>query len=145
MHPYPHHYKVGAVAAATGSVTLSSEGLPNLESNPPPEFDGPPGYWSPETLLTASVADCFILSFRAVARASKLEWTSLDVNVTGLLERPTGVGAHFTKFETHAKLVVPAGTDHARAQMLLEKAEKVCLISASLKGESHLHAEIVEA
>jgi organic hydroperoxide reductase OsmC/OhrA len=145
MHPFPHHYQVSGSATAAGSVTLGSAGLPNLESNPPPEFDGPPGYWSPETLLTAAVADCFILSFRAVAKASKFEWTSLAVNVTGLLERPVGVGAQFTGFETRAKLVVAPGTDRARAQMLLEKAEKVCLISASLKGGNHLDLEIVEA
>ena len=144
MHPYPHRYQVNGAATASGSVTLGASGLPNLESNSPPEFDGPPGFWSPETLLSAAVADCFILSFRAIARASKFDWQALDVKVTGTLDRPAGAAASFTAFETTAKLVVAAGTDAARAKMLLEKAEKICLITASLKAPNHLHTEVVE-
>jgi organic hydroperoxide reductase OsmC/OhrA len=39
---------------------------------------------------------------------------------------------------------VPAGTDAAKARMLMEKAEKGCLISNSLTAERHLDCEIVE-
>ena len=140
MHPYPHVYKVGLSAAAEGEVTLTSPGLPDLASMPPPEFDGPPGYWSPETLLAAAVADCFVLSFRAVARASKFEWQSLSAEVEGVLERVDGV-TRFTRFTTRARLVAP-GADLNRAKMLLEKAEKVCLITNSLNAERHLECDI---
>lgn len=142
MHPYPHVYKVKAGGSAEGDVTLASSGLPDLPSQAPPEFGGPPGYWSPETLLAAAVADCFVLSFRAVARAAKLEWLSVSAEVDCVLDRIQGV-AHFTRVTTRARLVVPQGTDAARAHSLLEKAERVCLISNSLKAERHLAAEVV--
>jgi organic hydroperoxide reductase OsmC/OhrA len=144
MHPYPHRYQVAATAAAEGEVRIAGSGLPELATMPPPEFDGPPGYWSPETLLVAAVGDCFILSFRAVARASKLEWHTLSAEVQGLLERVEG-GSRFTRFETRARLVVPAGTDPARAHLLLEKAEKICLVSNSLNAVRHLECEVVQA
>lgn len=144
MHPYPHTYTVSAAAQATGEVTLRSDGLANLPSMPPPEFDGPGGYWSPETLLAAAVADCFVLSFRAVARASKLDWIDLSASVEAVLERVEGV-TRFTRFTTRARLTVPAGTDGARARAVLEKAEKVCLVTNSLNGECHLEAEVVNA
>ena len=143
MHPYPHFYKVSAGGSAEGDVTLAAAGLPDLRSQAPPEFGGPPGYWSPETLLAAAVADCFVLSFRAIARASKLEWKSVSAEVDCVLDRVQGV-AHFTRVTTRARLVVPAGTDATRARHLLDKAEKVCLISNSLKAERHLEAEVVE-
>ena len=143
MHAFPHVYKVKVDSAAEGEVRLGAEGLPQLATMPPPEFDGPPGYWSPETLLTAAVADCFVLSFRAIARASKFDWKSLSADVEGVLERVDGVN-RFTRFTTHAALVVPAGADAARARMLLEKAEKVCLISNSLTGERHIECEVRE-
>ena len=143
MHPYPHHYKVRVGATREGEVRLGSEGLPDLQSLPPPEFDGPGGFWSPETLLVAAVADCFMLSFRSIARASKLDWNELTAEVHGLLERKDGI-ARFTRFETHAELVVPAGTDPARARLLMEKAEKICLISNSLSAERHLACEVIE-
>lgn len=142
MHPYPHLYSVQARAEAAGDVTLGSSGLPTIATQPPAEFDGPGDRWSPETLLVGAMADCFVLSFRAVARASKFEWTGLDVNVEGKLDRVEGK-AYFTAYHVHATLRVPAGTDLLRATKLLEKAEQVCLISNSLIGERHLHPTVL--
>jgi organic hydroperoxide reductase OsmC/OhrA len=142
MHPYPHLYSVQAQAVPAGDVALSSNGLPAIATQPPAEFDGPGDRWSPETLLVGAMADCFVLSFRAVARASKFEWSGLDVNVAGKLDRVEGK-ALFTEYHVHATLRVPAGTDTALATRLLEKAEKVCLISNSLVGERHLHPTVV--
>ena len=143
MHPYPHVYKVSVAAPAEGEVTLSGTALPDLPLHAPPEFDGPPGYWSPETLLTAAVASCFVLSFRAIARASKLEWLRVAADVDGVLERVEGV-TRFTRVTVRARLVVPPGVDAARARSLMEKAEKVCLVSNSLNAERHLEAEVTE-
>ena len=38
----------------------------------PPEFQGEPGLWTPEHLLVASVATCFLATFRAIAENSRL-------------------------------------------------------------------------
>lgn len=141
MHPLPHRYTVTAQCATAGSVTLRSQGIPDLASDGPAEFDGPGNLWSPETLLCGAVADCFNLSFRAIARASKLEWTSLDCEVVGTLDRVER-SSLFTQFDIRATLHLPAGADAARAQQLLEKAKQICLISNSLKGEFHLHPTV---
>lgn len=143
MHPYPHQYKVSAQGGKTGHVTVGSPGLPNLETAPPPEFDGPGDVWSPENLLCAAVADCFILTFRALSRAAKLDWLSLKCQVEGTLQRADGV-SKFTRFSTCATLQVPAGTDTGAAQRLLERAEHTCLISNSLSGERVLEATVAE-
>lgn len=143
MHPFPHLYRVGARGAATGRVILESEGVEPLESSSPVEFDGPGDRWSPEGLLTAAVADCFILTFRAVARAAKLEWSDLSVSLQGTLDRPERV-TQFTAFDLHATLTVAPGTDHDAAQAALARAEKGCLISNSLKAPVHLVAEVRE-
>src|SRR5690606_31542034 len=87
MHSFPHHYRTNATASSSGSVALGSPGLPDMETTAPPEFNGPEGFWSPETLLVGAVADCFILSFRAVAQASKFDWVDLRVEVEGTLDR----------------------------------------------------------
>ncbi len=141
MHPYPHQYTVHASAEPTGDVPLSATGLPSIASAPPAEFDGPGDRWSPETLLCAAVADCFVLSFRAVARASKLDWTSLEARVEGKLDRVEG-RSYFTEFVVHATLRVPPGTDQERATQLLEKSEHVCLISNSLVAERRIEATV---
>jgi organic hydroperoxide reductase OsmC/OhrA len=143
MTPYPHTYTVTADAAATGLIPLSAVGLPTLQSAPPAEFDGPGDVWSPETLLVASVADCFILTFRAVARASSFGWERLECHVDGVLARADGV-TRFTRYTTHATLTLMPGADQAKAKLLLEKAEKGCLVANSLNGERHLEIELLE-
>jgi organic hydroperoxide reductase OsmC/OhrA len=144
MHPYPHFYKAGTTGGPTGMLTVTSPGLVDLPSAPPPEFDGPGGVWSPETMLCAAVADCFVLTFRAVARASNFEWLSLECSVEGTLERVEGV-SQFTRYVTNATLHVPPGADAGRAQKLMEKAEHGCLVANSLTGKRELVALVVES
>ena len=142
MQPYPHRYVVDAEASATGSVSVGAAGLPVIETTAPPEFDGPPGHWSPEAFLVAAVADCYVLSFRAVARAAGFEWTGMRCRVAGVLERVSGV-TQFTRFTTAVRLRVPRGADREKAREILERAEKVCLVSNSLRGERLLEIEVL--
>jgi organic hydroperoxide reductase OsmC/OhrA len=141
MHPFPHHYTVSASARPVGDVPLYCEGTRIIESAPPKEFDGPGNQWSPEGLLTAAVADCLVLGFRAIAVASKFTWNSLETRTQGTLDRVNGT-MRFTRFETHAKLLVPPGTDLERAKRLLEKAEANCLVANSLSSERHMTVEV---
>jgi organic hydroperoxide reductase OsmC/OhrA len=141
MQDFPHRYTAAARARAEGEVTLESHRLASLASAPPVEFGGPGDRWSPETLLVAALADCFVLGFRAIARASKLEWLSLRCEVEGTLDRVERV-TQFTAFAVRATLQAPPGTDPERARSLLEKAEKVCLISNSLKARAQLEAKV---
>jgi organic hydroperoxide reductase OsmC/OhrA len=144
MQEFPHSYTVAAAAADQNDVELTAARVPALRSAPPAEFDGPGNRWSPETLLVGAVGDCFILTFRVIARASRLEWTSIRCDVTGTLDRIDRV-TRFTKFVIHACLTVPAGTDHDRARRTLEKAEHNCLISNSLTAAVDLVVDIAVA
>jgi organic hydroperoxide reductase OsmC/OhrA len=141
-HPLPHSYTVAAVGRHDGFVSVTSPTLLEISTAPPPEFGGPGGVWSPETLLCASIADCFVLSFRAIARAARFEWSELACRVEGVLERVAGV-TQFTRYTTFAKLEVPFTSEGA--QELLERAERTCLISNSLRGERILVTEVVVA
>jgi organic hydroperoxide reductase OsmC/OhrA len=141
MKPYPHNYRAGARGSATGVVLVSSTYLTDFQTAPPPEFDGPGGVWSPETLLVASIADCFILTFRGVARAAHLEWETLEAHVEGALDRTEGV-TRFTRYVTRATLTVKSTVDRAKATELLERAEKLCLVANSLRGERVLEATV---
>jgi len=142
VQEFPHHYAVAASSAADSNVVLRSPGLESLESAGPAEFGGPGDRWSPETLLVAAVVDCFILSFKAIARASRMEWLSLQCDAVGNLEKVDKV-TQFTGFRIQATLEVPAGTREDKALRLLEKAEKSCLITNSLKADSRLRAKIL--
>ena len=140
MQPFPHRYSVVAKADTHGDVALEGERLPSIPSAPPTEFGGPGDRWSPETLFVAAVADCFVLTFRAIAVASKLAWQSLSCDAEGVLDRADGV-LRFTALHVRADLRLPAGGDAERGKRLLEKAERGCLITNSLAFRPTLTAE----
>lgn len=142
MQDFPHYYSANATAGANADVTLTAAGIPAIPTASPAEFGGPGDRWSPETLLVAAVADCFILTFRAVAGASKLPWTALRCGVTGTLDRVDRV-TQFTAFDLRAELCVPPGTDDALARRSMDKAERACLVANSLKAPVHLHVQVV--
>ena len=141
MQDFPHHYTVQASGAASGAVSLESGPMPALVSEPPAEFGGPGDKWSPEHLLVASVADCFVLTFRAIAAASRLEWTNLDVSAEGVLDKVERT-MKFTDVTVHATLTLPEGGDAAKAERLLERAEAGCLITNSLDANVHLETVV---
>lgn len=143
MDKFPHRYAASVVGAADGPVTTSSPGLPDLAVDSPPEFGGPGGSWSPETLQMAAVADCFVLSWRSIAQASSFVWTALDVDVTGVLDRIDRV-TRFTQLHLVIRLTVPAGSDREKAERLVHKSETACLITNSMNAETSWELELTE-
>jgi organic hydroperoxide reductase OsmC/OhrA len=141
MKPFPHSYKVTATAEEQSHIELSSSGLRSLTSEAPSEFGGVGGFWSPETMTVAAVADCFVLTFRAIALVSNLRWTKLVCDAEGTLNRSDGV-TRFTEIQLNAHLKVPVGTDIEKARRVLEKTEKNCVIGNSLKVNPIVQTDI---
>ena len=144
MQDLPHTYSVTANAAGSNNVMLTSDGLPDIETAGPPQFGGPGDVWSPEDLLVGAVADCFVLTFRAIARTAKLNWLTIECKTDGTLDKVDGM-TQFTGFAVTATLTVPAGTNEKKAATLLQKAEKYCLVTNSMKAASHLEASVIVA
>lgn len=140
MHPFPHVYRNRAAGGPDQAITVSGEGLPDLATAAPPEFDGPGDLWSPETMLNAAVANCFILTFRSLSKRKELDWQALDVAVEGQLDK-TPEGLRFTAFRIAATLEA-AGVEVGEAEALLHAAERHCLITASLSAEVSLEATV---
>ncbi|WP_166424536.1 OsmC family protein [Paraglaciecola sp. 20A4] len=144
MSDLPHQYKVKAAGKAVGNLTTSAEQLPNIEVAPPKQFNGPGDKWSPEDLLIAAVSNCLILSFRAIARASKLEWISIECESVGELNKVEHK-VQFTHVISKVKLLIPANENSEKAEKLLMKAEGSCLVNNSLSCETHIECEIIRA
>jgi organic hydroperoxide reductase OsmC/OhrA len=108
----------------------------------PPEFGGEPGFWTPEHFLLAAVSSCFIATFRAVAAASKLEFQGIEVAVEGQLEKDSG-GFRFTKMILRPTAIIFEEHERERTQRLLEKSERICLVTRSLSSAVELEAKIL--
>jgi organic hydroperoxide reductase OsmC/OhrA len=142
MKDLPHLYQVTSAGSATGSLMTRAENLPDISVSPPLQFGGPGDEWSPEDLLMASVSNCLVLSFRAIARASKLEWDTIECVSEGELNKVERK-VQFTRMLSKVRLVIPASENKEKAEKLLVKAEGACLISNSLSCESHIECEVV--
>ena len=141
MKPLPHRYSARIAGGPEGYATLSSGGVPDLRTAPPLDFDGPGDAWSPEQLLLAAVEACFLLTFRSVAQASRLEFVSLSVEAEGVVDRVNGV-TRFTEIVLRPRVALPAGADRVRVQRALEKAERACLVSSSIDTPIRLEPEL---
>lgn len=124
---------------------LESPGLATLQVASPPEFKGHEGMWTPEHYFVASVNSCFMTTFLAIAEASKLEVISFDSRATGKLDKVEGIGYQMIEIVLKPKLVVRYAKDLERAGRILEKAEKNCLISNSIKSTVNLEPELIKA
>lgn len=108
----------------------------------PPEFGGQPGMWTPEHFLLAAVASCYIETFKGVARASKLDFQGIEVNVEGLIEKD-GKTLRFTRITIRPTLILCHEADRSTGERLLTKAEQVCLVARSLNSNLMLEPKIL--
>ena len=141
MKDFPHIYHINADATGDGGLDLRCAGLPDIAAAAPAEFDGPGDKWSPEVLLLAAIGGCFVLTFRAIAHASKLPWTSLQCAVQGTLDKVERQ-PQFTAFVIEAVLKLPPEAKADRAQRMLEMAERSCLVTNSVKAPVELRARV---
>jgi peroxiredoxin-like protein len=144
MKPLPHIYRAQLSGGPEGYAAVSVAGIPELRTAPPADFDGPGDAWSPEHMLMAAVETCFLFTLRAVAQASKVEFTALQLTGEGTVDRKDGA-MRFTEIVLRPRLTLAAGADRERAMRVLQKSEKACLISASLTTSVRLEPEIVSA
>lgn len=120
---------------------LTAADLPGVRVAPPPEFEGEAGTWTPEHLYVASVNACFMITFLAIAGLSKLEVLSFRAAARGKLEKLDGL-YQVTEIAIRPEVTVRSNRDLERASRILEKAEKNCFISNSIKTAVRVKAEI---
>lgn len=124
---------------------LRSPNLPAVQIAAPPEFQGHEGHWTPEHLYVASVSACFMTTFLAIAGYSKLEIVSLSVAAKAKLEAIEGRGYQITEIVLKPRLVIRSARDLDRAARILEKTERSCPISNSIKTTIKVEPEIFTA
>ncbi|WP_445710426.1 OsmC family protein [Flavobacterium sp.] len=135
-----HSYNVNLKWNSDRKGTLSSNELPTIiEVATPPEFDkGIPNIWSPEHLYTASILSCFMTTFLAIAEFSKFDFIDFECSSDGILEKVDGKYL-MTQVIIKPVLTITNPSDTEKAERILQKSEKACLISNSIKTEVLVH------
>ncbi len=109
-----------------------SAGKPTVEVATPPEFGGPENIWTPEDLLTSSVATCIMTSALFFLDRSRIALRAYKSNATATMEKgPAGLTITGVKVAVTVELEDPEQAEAARKAV--EQAEKTCPISNSLQ------------
>ncbi|WP_178984954.1 OsmC family protein [Winogradskyella helgolandensis] len=146
-----HSYNVDINWTQDRKGTMCSPELKNNETQEsncvevatPPEFlGGMPNIWTPEHLFTAAVSSCLMTTFLAIAEYSKLEFVSFKCGSKGILEKVDG---KFVMSEVllFPEVVITDESKRERAERIIEKAEKACLISNSITSKITMETKIV--
>lgn len=133
MGPFYYEVKIGWLFDRLGQ--LSSPQLKkDIEVATPPEFpNGMSGVWSPEHLLVAAVSSCFMTTFLAIAENSKLAFCDFDCRAVGKLESIDNK-LIVSAIELFPVVVLAYESDSEKAVRVLQKTEKSCLISHSIRS-----------
>lgn len=121
---------------------ISASGLLPIDIGAPPDFEGRVGVWSPEQLFVAALNSCYMLTFLAVARFSKIEVISFSSSATGKLEKSPGSPYQITEIVVKPRIVIGSANDLSRMPRLLEKAKENCFVSNSIKSAIKILPEI---
>lgn len=141
-----HSYRVDVEGEGLKTGTLRSpDSLPSLPVASPPQFGGPPGIWSPEHLFVAAVASCLMTTFRAIAEMSGLEVLEYSDSASGRLVLGEDHLYSITEITLRPRLVISDPSQVVRAERLINKAERACLISRSIASEVHIEPEVIVA
>jgi organic hydroperoxide reductase OsmC/OhrA len=111
---------------------LGAEGLPSMTVSTPPEFHGEAGFWTPEHLFVAAAESCLMATFLGVASNSKLPVVSYRSTASGRLEKIEGAGLRFSEITIRPIIELESTLDRERAERILAKAHKGCLIANSM-------------
>jgi len=141
-----HSYRVDVQGESLKTGTLRSpDSLPSLPVASPPQFGGPSGIWSPEHLFVAAVASCLMTTFRAIAEMSGLEVLEYSDSASGRLVLGEDHLYSITEITLRPRLVISDPSQVVRAERLINKAERACLISRSITSEVHIEPEVIVA
>jgi len=140
IQPFPHHYEATLVWEEGSRAALSSGARPVLVGGPPPEFDGEPGWWSPEHLLLSAANLCLMTTYMVLAKKVGLEIAQYRSRAEGVLEK-TREGIVFTRIGLQVEIQAPAERLE-EARKMVDAAKKYCIVSNSLKRPVDVEAAV---
>jgi organic hydroperoxide reductase OsmC/OhrA len=95
-------------------------------------FGGVDGRWTPQDLLLCAVASCYTTTFRAVAEIRSLNTPTCRWKWKAPSARPTRATALARLHSPESDNLAEHAQEQARALMLLQRAEALCMVSHAL-------------
>ena len=127
-----YSYRVSAWWTSGRTGLAKCESAPNaIHFSEAPELGGLEGRWTPEQLLLCALAGCFTTTFHEVARSARFDYTDLEVEVEGTVQK-NKAGCGFSEIMLRPKLTVHSEEESEAGLGLLRRAKSVCMISRAI-------------
>lgn len=130
----------GSVARGAGVVRAASSEAFELPVTLASRVSDPAGKTSPEELLAAAHATCFVTSLGSELARAGTPPERLEIHCTILMDEVEGVGHRIVSSTLAARGVVP-GSDAAAFAQAAELADAGCPFSALIKGTATVTIE----
>jgi organic hydroperoxide reductase OsmC/OhrA len=135
-------FRASAVPRRIGTVRVVTGDKPALEIATPVEFhNGLPGYWSPEDMLVAATASCYVLTVRALAQRRGIPLDDLEVAATGHVTRRADGRFGFALVELQVSLSTDVEHEEAVAAVA-RNAERSCIVGRALEVPVELELNV---
>jgi peroxiredoxin-like protein len=131
MDTHSYNVNVTWMDGRTGNAEAYHVSVPVFFSAPP-EFGGTEGLWTPEHLLVLAANSCLMSTMLALAEHNRLTLVGYRADAEGRVERIPGQGYRLTEIVMRPHITVQSEDDLARAEQLLAKAEKHCIVANAL-------------
>ena len=130
----------GTVARGAGVVTGASSGAFALPTTIASRVGDPEGKTSPEELLAAAHASCFVTSLGGELARAGTPPERLEVHCRIVVDEVAGIGHRIVASEISARGVVP-GSDGAGFAQAVEEADAGCTFSALIRASATVTVE----
>jgi osmotically inducible protein OsmC len=132
----------GTTARGSGIVSAASSGAFALPTTIASRIGDPEGKTSPEELVAAAHATCFVTSLGSELARAGTPPERLQVRCTILMDEVAGVGHRIVSSSIAARGSVP-GADVAGFARAATEADEGCPISALIKGAAKVTVDAV--
>ncbi len=113
------------------SVTISTDGKPDLLASADKPFRGDPARWNPEDMLLAALSQCHLLSYLHACVTAGVVVVGYTDAATGIM-RQQGDGGAFAEVVLHPRVTVADASMVDAAMAAHEQAHEWCFIANSV-------------
>jgi organic hydroperoxide reductase OsmC/OhrA len=115
----------------TRDMLVEPAGKPPIPGSAGTQFFGDAARYNPEDLMLASLAECHLLTYLALATKAGIRFEALSIQVTGVLGS-SGGKTRFVRATLTPIATLAAGADNTLAQALHRDAHEQCFMSNSI-------------
>lgn len=127
---------------AKKGILFAKDANGSLQIATPPKFGGEGNPWTPEHYFLSAISGCFMTTLLAFVEKTGLAISHFDCNIIGQIEIVEGE-YKFTRIDLFPRVYIEDERLREKAELVLEKTHKYCLISNSVNADIFYHSQIL--